>query len=231
MPPPPSPTLIDAPHVPRFPLRRPSAVILALAALLASCGGSSSSTSSNQVEPFKPNRIISFGDETSAILTDGRHFGVNGLNPETRQFDCTLNPTWNQQLASSFGMIYAQCNPTAWRFPRASCLPKLATACGCRRQAGPVSRRPSRPQGPGDLPRRHERRDRDLPPVSGAEPRVADCRSQGAWHPSGGLDQPHRQCQWPRDRLDDLRHGPHAFRPDGGKRTGRTWTGPCCSTT
>ncbi len=98
--------------------RRPSAVILALAALLASCGGSSSSTSSNQVEPFKPNRIISFGDETSAILTDGRHFGVNGLNPETRQFDCTLNPTWNQQLASSFGMIYAQCNPYGLAVPQ-----------------------------------------------------------------------------------------------------------------
>jgi phospholipase/lecithinase/hemolysin len=101
-----------------FSFRRPSALILALAALLASCGGSSSSSSSNQVEPFKPNRIISFGDELSAILPDGRHFGVNGLNPETRQFDCRLNPTWNQQLANSFGMVYAQCNPDGLAIPQ-----------------------------------------------------------------------------------------------------------------
>lgn len=98
--------------------RRPSAVILALAAVLASCGGGGTTSSSNQVEPFKPNRIISFGDETSAISTDGRHFGVNGLNSETRQFDCRLNPTWNQQLANSFGMVYAQCNPDGLAIPQ-----------------------------------------------------------------------------------------------------------------
>lgn len=79
---------------------------LAAAALMAGCGGGGTA----QIEPFAPTRIIAFGDESGALLQSGKKYGINGLNADTLQVDCRLNPTWTQVLASGFSFVYPQCN-------------------------------------------------------------------------------------------------------------------------
>lgn len=81
-------------------------LMLALAAaLLASCGGT-------DVVDFVPARILSFGDESSVITADGKKYTVNGIVPESGTpgtIDCVVNPIWNQVLATSYGLTFAQC--------------------------------------------------------------------------------------------------------------------------
>ncbi|MDR7335473.1 esterase [Roseateles asaccharophilus] len=79
---------------------------LAAAALMAGCGGGGTS----QIEPFSPNRIIAFGDESGVILQSGKRYGINGLDSSTLQIDCRINPVWTQLLASGFGFVFPQCN-------------------------------------------------------------------------------------------------------------------------
>lgn len=79
---------------------------LAAAALMAGCGGGGTA----QIEPFAPTRIIAFGDESGTVLQSGKKYGINGLNPDTLQVDCRLNPVWTQVLASGFGFVFPQCN-------------------------------------------------------------------------------------------------------------------------
>jgi len=79
---------------------------VAAAALIAGCGGGST----EQIDPFAPTRIIAFGDENGAILQSGKKYGINGLNAETLQPDCRINPVWTQILASGFSFVYPQCN-------------------------------------------------------------------------------------------------------------------------
>jgi lysophospholipase L1-like esterase len=86
---------------------------LAGLALLSACGGGTS-----QIDPFAPTRIISFGDETSAILTSGKKFGVNGVNLDTQVLDCRLNPNWVQSLATAYNMVFSQCNPDGVAIPQ-----------------------------------------------------------------------------------------------------------------
>ena len=61
---------------------------VAAAGLMAACGGGTS-----QVEPFKPGRVIAFGDESSVIVNDGanngRKYSVNGLDANAAR-DCTV---------------------------------------------------------------------------------------------------------------------------------------------
>ncbi|MDN3921382.1 SGNH/GDSL hydrolase family protein [Roseateles violae] len=78
---------------------------LALGALGA-CGGGTS-----QIEPFKPTRIIAFGDEASVLTPEGKKYSVNGLNATTGALDCSVNPIWVQKMASFFGLVFPQCNP------------------------------------------------------------------------------------------------------------------------
>lgn len=73
------------------------------AAALAGCGGGSA------IEPFAPNRIAVFGDESSVITSDGRKYTVNGLGTNGA-IDCNANPLWVQTLASTFGLVLAECN-------------------------------------------------------------------------------------------------------------------------
>lgn len=104
---------------------------LAAVALLGSCGGGS------QVRHFSPARMVSFGDEFSAIDSDGSTSTVNYyvspsyVAPATPtvpatggSYDCTYNPIWVQSLAASFGMNFPACNPTG------------ATAADMQAQAG-----------------------------------------------------------------------------------------------
>lgn len=76
----------------------------ALALGLAACGGS------DQVDPFSPNRIVVFGDESSVLTADGRKYTVNALDDDGA-LDCVDNPLWVQLLAESFGPRFPQCNP------------------------------------------------------------------------------------------------------------------------
>ncbi|MCY7316562.1 MAG: esterase [Rubrivivax sp.] len=73
-------------------------------AVLAACGGGTS-----QYEPFIADRVIAFGDDTSALRSDGRRFGTNGLT-DAGVFDCNREPLWVQQVAGLYGVVFAECN-------------------------------------------------------------------------------------------------------------------------
>ncbi len=79
--------------------------LLGATALLTACGGGS-----EQIEPFKPTRILSFGDETSVLRTDGTKYSINGVDTTTNAVTCSLNPIWNQSLAANFGLVFKECN-------------------------------------------------------------------------------------------------------------------------
>jgi hypothetical protein len=79
------------------------AATLVFATLLGACG------SSSRVEDYVPTRIISFGDELSVIKSGGGKYTVNGFTSGTTTPDCTVNPIWNQALATNFGLAFTQC--------------------------------------------------------------------------------------------------------------------------
>jgi outer membrane lipase/esterase len=82
-------------------------VLFLLAALgLASCGGGT------QVVPFAPNRVLVFGDENNVIDSAGRKYSINGLNATSGALDCTLYPIWVQAMATAYGQVFPECNPT-----------------------------------------------------------------------------------------------------------------------
>lgn len=92
------------------------AVVVAGLMAFAGCGGGTS-----QYDPFVPERLLAFGDETTALTTDaprGRTWAINGINDNgttddtTDDFeDCELHPNWVQLLASTYGFAFAECNP------------------------------------------------------------------------------------------------------------------------
>ncbi len=79
---------------------------VAAAALIAGCGGGGTA----QIDPFRPTRVIAFGDESGAILQSGKKYTINALNTDTKLIDCKLDPVWSQVLSGGFGMVYPQCN-------------------------------------------------------------------------------------------------------------------------
>lgn len=79
---------------------------VAMAALLAACGGGTTSS-----RTYKPERVIAFGDETSALTAGGRKFAVNALDAADA-IDCAANPLWVQTVAAAFGYVFAECNPS-----------------------------------------------------------------------------------------------------------------------
>ncbi len=83
-------------------------VCTASLAVLVSCGGSTS-----QYETFKPGRLLAFGDDSSVLTPSGRRYGVNGLNADTNQVDCTMFPLWVQSVAGQYGFTFAECNTTS----------------------------------------------------------------------------------------------------------------------
>ncbi len=94
---------------------------VAFAALVA-CGGGT-----EQYDPFIPQRLLAFGDETSAFEADGRRYSVNSvsLTGETgtdKLLDCNALPIWVQSLASLYGFVFPQCNPNNLGLPQARSL-------------------------------------------------------------------------------------------------------------
>ena len=78
---------------------------LTTAGILAACGGGTS-----QFDPFIAERVFAFGDDSTALRSDGRRYGVNGLDATTSVFDCRLEPVWVQVIASYYGFVFAECN-------------------------------------------------------------------------------------------------------------------------
>ncbi len=86
---------------------------------LAGCGGGT------EIEPFSPNRILSFGDEMNVInpngTINGTKYSVNYFAPADatttpavpEHIDCTSNPLWIQMVASHYGMAYDKCPGTS----------------------------------------------------------------------------------------------------------------------
>ena len=94
-------------HLGRF-AARAVAGIVAVAAL-ASCGGGT-----YQVTAFVPARILTFGDESNQLVgAQGLKYSVNTLSSFSDLVDCSLGPLWTQTLASSYGLVYANCNVEA----------------------------------------------------------------------------------------------------------------------
>lgn len=91
--------------------KRAASGLAALGALaaLASCGGGT-----YQVTAFVPARILTFGDESSRFEgAQGLKYSINGISTATLQLDCTQLPIWNQALANSYALVYADCNVNA----------------------------------------------------------------------------------------------------------------------
>jgi hypothetical protein len=82
-----------------------SLAALAAALTVAACGGSTS-----QLEPFVAERVFAFGDDASALTSDGRNHAINGLNAEGTAINCAARPTWVQVVAGFYGLVFAQCN-------------------------------------------------------------------------------------------------------------------------
>lgn len=87
----------------RLPVRR-AAMVVAAALLMAACGGG------EQVKRFVPARVLSFGDENSAIGPTGLKYTVNGLTSPTDGsqpvVDCNLSPIWVQALATAYNVPF-----------------------------------------------------------------------------------------------------------------------------
>lgn len=90
------------------------AVAAALASsLLLACGGGGVEV------PFKPTRVLAFGDELSYLGTDGRKYSINAFkitdsttSPVTEsptELDCARNPIWVQTVAAEFGLAFTRC--------------------------------------------------------------------------------------------------------------------------
>lgn len=104
---------------------RPSTARAALAALvlgsagLASCGGGA------QVQTFAATRVIALGDESSVINPDGSKYTHNAVvfdatttpPTPTTALDCVSSPLWIQTVATSYGLVFPQCNPAAVAAP------------------------------------------------------------------------------------------------------------------
>lgn len=93
--------------------KRRLAAVLGATALLAACGGG------EQIDPFDPARMLVFGDETSALRSDGTKYSVNATDTTTGAIACGSNPLWVQVLASQFGLVFKECNPNNLASPTA----------------------------------------------------------------------------------------------------------------
>ncbi|MBP6902989.1 MAG: hypothetical protein KBC73_23050 [Burkholderiaceae bacterium] len=91
------------------------AVAASTALLLSACGGGTS-----QVQAFKPDRMLAFGDENSVIVdatdSSGNHDGFKyTINDRTATtgLKCTATPIFTQSVAGLYGFSFAECREAA----------------------------------------------------------------------------------------------------------------------
>lgn len=98
------------------PGRRAAACVATAASVLlvAACGGGGSG---DAVSTFRASRVLAFGDESSVINTNGTKYSINGYTANTTTIDCTVNPLWVQTVATAYGLVYPDCNPTGVTAP------------------------------------------------------------------------------------------------------------------
>lgn len=92
---------------------------------LVACGGSTGA-----IEPFKPTRMMVFGDELSVLLPNGTKYTVNALTAGTTTIDCGLHPLWVQTVATAFSLTFAECNPNAVAAPQAQMYAQAGAKAG-----------------------------------------------------------------------------------------------------
>ncbi len=96
------------------------------AAWLAACGGG------QQVETFRANRVIVFGDESSVINADKSKYSVNAVQlADNTQLDCTSNALWIQSVAAVYGLVFPECNVLPVQAP----VSRIYAAAGARAAA------------------------------------------------------------------------------------------------
>lgn len=84
---------------------RPALLAAVVAVLLVACGGG------QQVETFRANRVIAFGDETSVINADHSKYSVNAVKlADNTQLDCSSNAIWIQNVVAVYGLVFPECN-------------------------------------------------------------------------------------------------------------------------
>jgi len=85
------------------------ALTVGLASVMAGCGGG------DPVVAFVPTRVLAFGDENSVITSEGRKYTVNALADVNgvSTLDCAAHAIWVQRLASSYGLVFPECNPNS----------------------------------------------------------------------------------------------------------------------
>lgn len=86
------------------------ALLLSLAAMLSSCGGSSGS-----VQAFVPARLLGFGDQLSLLTAQGKRWAINGLDANNA-IDCAGAPVAFQYLGSARGFAQVECPGSATEF-------------------------------------------------------------------------------------------------------------------
>jgi outer membrane lipase/esterase len=79
--------------------------------LLVSCGGGT-----EQVTPFAPTRMFTFGDEMSVLtkeLPQGRKYTVNAVQTDGVTIDCSAKEAWlwTQAVANIYLFAFEECNP------------------------------------------------------------------------------------------------------------------------
>lgn len=107
--------------------RRPQRVARVAAALsaglilLGGCGGGTT-----QYDPFVAGRVIAFGDESTALASNGHKYAVNGTTggqdasgTAVYTVNCDAFPNWVQSLAAYYGYVFAECNPNRVEVPLA----------------------------------------------------------------------------------------------------------------
>ncbi len=72
--------------------------------------------------PFTAQRVLAMGDEISVITTNGAKYSVNAVQADNVTLACASNPIWVQSVASTFGLVFPQCNPSNIVAPRSRIL-------------------------------------------------------------------------------------------------------------